>query len=250
MVYWERMKYLLLADIHANLEAFEAVLEHARRQGGFDEVWCLGDVVGYGPDPRECVRRLRALPHQAVAGNHDLVAIRKLSVDEFNPEAAEAALWTASQLSPPEVEYLASLPERLELEDTVLVHGSPREPVWEYVTTESHALANFPAFEGRLCLVGHSHVPLVFSYAAHTGRRWGSLMPPELKLEAGVRYIVNPGGVGQPRDGDPAASYAIYDSQAATIYHYRVPYRIAATQAKMLQAGLPRSLIARLSYGR
>lgn len=245
------MRYLVLADIHGNLEAFEAVLEHAQQQDSFDEVWCLGDIVGYGPDPGECVRRLQALPHKAVAGNHDLAAIGKLDVDEFNPGAAAAALWTARQLSKQEADYLASLPERREVDGVTLAHGSPREPVWEYLLSMGAAEASFAAFPGRLCFVGHSHVPLVFRCSVATGACDGGLMPSDLRLEShGVRYIANPGGVGQPRDGDPRASYLVYDAQSDVIRHFRVPYPIASTQAKMLQAGLPHNLIARLSYGR
>lgn len=251
MLYCADMRYLVLADIHGNLEAFESVLDNAQTQGGFDEVWYLGDVVGYGPDPAECVRRLRALPHKAVAGNHDLAAIGRLDIDEFNPEAAAAALWVARQLSRQEAEYLASLPQRLEVGDVTLAHGSPRDPTWEYVLSLEAAAAGFAAFPGRLCFVGHSHVPLVFLCSTATGACDGGLMPPEVKLEPqGVRYIVNPGGVGQPRDGDPRASYIIYNASDNLIRHFRVPYPIATTQAKMLQAGLPHRLIARLSYGR
>ena len=245
------MRSLVLGDIHGNLEAFEAVLEDAGKQGGFDEVWCLGDVVGYGPDPSLCLRRLRELPHRALAGNHDLAAIGKLGIEDFNPEAATAALWTAGQLAAEDAAYLAGLPERIEVDGVLLVHGSPRLPVWEYLLSVDIAQMSFPAFEGRLCFVGHSHVPLVFRYSPATETCLGQYLPRELELEPqGMRYIVNPGGVGQPRDGDPAASYAIFDTGASVIYHYRVPYYIAATQAKMLRAGLPGHLIARLSYGR
>ena len=182
-----------------------------------------------------------------MAGNHDWAAIGKVDVSDFNPEAAAACLWTGRQLSPDDMEYLQNLPLSEVHGDFTIVHGSPREPIWEYVLSTSIACDNLQHFDTRYCLIGHSHVPIVFRHQGDTCIP--SELPAELKLGE-ERLIVNTGGVGQPRDGDPRAAYAIYDEDASTIYHYRIPYDIEATQARMIQQGLPSFLIARLSHGR
>jgi len=240
------MRYALLADVHGNLAAFQAVLKDIEERGGVDEVWCLGDIVGYGPDPSECIALLRQLPHLCVAGNHDWAAIGKVDIADFNPDAAQACRWTATQLTPEDVRYLENLPLTLRRDDFTIVHGSPREPIWEYVLSTQIAKANFGYFETRFCLIGHSHVPLVFENVGES--RLLEELPAELKLGEN-RLIINPGGVGQPRDGDPRAAYAIYDERNKAIYHYRVPYDIEATQERMVRQGLPSFLVVRLSYG-
>lgn len=241
------MRYAILADIHANLVAFKTVLNEIEASGGVEQLWCLGDIIGYGPDPSACIDLLRQYPHLCVAGNHDWAAIGKVDVSDFNPEAAEACLWTGRQLSPDDIEYLQSLPLSAAHGDFTIVHGSPREPIWEYVLSTSIAYDNFQHLDTRYCLIGHSHVPIVFRYQGDTCIP--VKLPAELKLGA-ERLIVNPGSVGQPRDGDPRAAYAVYDEDASTMYHYRIPYEIEATQARMIQQGLPDFLIARLSHGR
>jgi diadenosine tetraphosphatase ApaH/serine/threonine PP2A family protein phosphatase len=242
------MRYAILGDIHSNLTAFEAVLRDAGDRGGFDKIWCLGDVVGYGPDPHECIERLRQFEHVCVAGNHDWAAIGKMNTVEFNPVAARACHWTAQQLAAEDIDYLQNLPLSLCQDGFTLVHGSPREPIWEYLLSIESAQDNFAYFETAYCLVGHSHVPLIFELA---GNRAAYRMFPEgANLKLGKkRLIINPGGVGQPRDGDPRASYALYDTEARTVYHYRVEYDIPATQKKMAERGLPMPLIMRLSVG-
>ena len=243
------MRYAIIADIHANLAAFTAVLDDIERRGGVEERWCLGDVVGYGPDPHQCIELLRHYNHVCVAGNHDWAAIGKLSLSEFNPDAAAACRWTAQQLSPEDVDYLESLPLVIEKDDFTLVHGSPREPIWEYLLSISTARQNFTYFQSQFCLVGHSHVPLVFRYT-ETGACSFSPFLTNIGLVLGKsRLIINPGGVGQPRDGDPRASYAIYDSQARVVRLYRIPYDINVTQNKMVKHNLPVRLVARLSHG-
>ena len=157
------MRYALLADIHANLAAFTTVLKDIERRGGVEELWCLGDIVGYGPDPGPCIELLRQYQHICVAGNHDLAAIGKLDISDFNPDAAFTSRWTAGQLSPEHIKYLAGLPTVIEKDDFTLVHGSPREPIWEYLTSSSVAKESFACFKSHFCLVGHSHRPLVFS---------------------------------------------------------------------------------------
>jgi len=243
------VRYAIIADIHANLAAFTAVLDDIERRGGVEERWCLGDVVGYGPDPHQCIELLRHYNHVCVAGNHDWAAIGKLSLSEFNPDAAAACRWTAQQLSPEDVDYLESLPLVIEKDDFTLVHGSPREPIWEYLLSIGNAKQNFAYFQSQFCLVGHSHVPLVFRYT-ETGACSFSPFLTNIGLVLGKsRLIINPGGVGQPRDGDPRASYAIYDSQARVVRLYRIPYDINVTQNKMVKHNLPVRLVARLSHG-
>jgi len=243
------MRYAIIADIHANLAAFKAVLDHIERRGGVEEIWCLGDVVGYGPDPCQCIELLRQYNHVCIAGNHDWAAIGKAALSEFNPDAAIACRWTAQQLSPEDIKYLESLPEVIQKEDFTLVHGSPRQPIWEYLISVSSAKENFAYFQSQFCLIGHSHVPMVFKYD-ETGTCSFSQFMPNVGLALGKsRLIINPGGVGQPRDGDPRASYAIYDNETGMVRLYRVPYDIGITQTRMVKHNLPIRLVARLSQG-
>ncbi len=243
------MRYAVLADIHANLAALEAVLEDIRKKGGVDETWCLGDIVDYGPDPRECIELVRRLTPFSIVGNHDLAAIDKADLAYFNPDAATASRWTSTQLTAEDIAYLESLPLILERDGFTLAHGSPRDPVWEYVFSAGIAAGNFDYFESQICLVGHTHVPMVFRL-----ERDGSCLSagfyPGVGLALGeTRMIVNPGGLGQPRDGDPRASYAIYESEGRIMRLYRVPYNIKATQDRMMRAGLPIRLVTRLAEG-
>lgn len=241
------MRVLVLSDIHANLAALDEVLDHA---DDADTIWCLGDVVGYGPEPNGCVNRLRELePEYWLAGNHDWAALDKLDISDFNAMARQAALWTREQLTPENFAFLATLPTRVQAsEQFTLAHGSPRHPIWEYVLDVRAATANFDHFDTPYCLVGHTHVPAIYR------QRNGRVQVPNyalgepLELENG-RLIINPGGVGQPRDGDPRASYLILDIEALTVTYHRVAYPIQETQAKMAEAGLPSRLITRLNYG-
>jgi len=243
------MRYAIIADIHSNLAAFQAVLEDIEHQGGTGKLWCLGDVVGYGPDPHQCIELLRQTDHVCVAGNHDWAAINKIDTATFNPDAAAACHWTAQQLNPADKEYLEKLHLVIEEGDFTLVHGSPREPIWEYLISTGIARENSTYFKSQFCLVGHSHVPLVFSYDNKGGCSYGQFLP-NVGLALGKnRLIINPGGVGQPRDGDPRASYAIYDDETGRIRLYRVPYDISSTQDRMVARGLPMRLVARLGRG-
>ena len=243
------MRYAIIADIHANLAAFTAVLDDIKRWGGVDEIWCLGDIVGYGPDPHQCIELLRQYNHVCVAGNHDWAAIGKLATSEFNPDAGIVCRWTTQQLSPEDVEYLENLPEIIQKGDFTLVHGSPREHIWEYLISIGSAKENFDYFQSQFCLVGHSHVPMVFKYD-ETDTCSSSQFVPDIKLVLGKsRLIINPGAVGQPRDGDPRASYAIYDSETEMIRLCRVPYDVGVTQTRMVKQNLPMRLVARLGQG-
>ena len=240
------MRYAILADIHGNLDAFQSVLQDIDGRGGVDELWCLGDIVGYGPEPSACLALLREYPHICVAGNHDWAAVGRIDTADFNPDAAAACKWTAGQLSAADREYLQALPLTLTHGDFTMVHGSPRDPLYEYIFSAVSAAGNLQSFGTTHCLVGHTHVPAVFMDAE--GKCLKASLPAILQLGGG-RSIINPGGVGQPRDGDPRASYAVYDNAERVIYSYRIPYDIAAVQGKMSEAGLPVYLSERLSEG-
>jgi diadenosine tetraphosphatase ApaH/serine/threonine PP2A family protein phosphatase len=243
------MRCLVLSDIHSNLEAFRAVLEDA---GPVDEVWCLGDVVGYGPDPNGCVELLRSLSHLCIAGNHDWATLGKLDLSDFNPDAREANLWNREQLIAENLAYLDERPESLVVGDFTLSHGSPRHPIWEYIIYTSTAQTNFDFFDTPYCLAGHTHTPVVFRLQDRDGEELCEPLAPShakaLILNEG-RYIINPGSVGQPRDGDPRASYAILDTEALSVEHRRVGYPVEETQAKMMERNLPLRLVLRLGYG-
>jgi diadenosine tetraphosphatase ApaH/serine/threonine PP2A family protein phosphatase len=241
------MLVAIVSDIHGNLAALQAVLADLPP---VDEVWCLGDIVGYGPKPNECLDTILNRKHLAIPGNHDWAAVGKLSTAEFNPDARRAVEWTASQLSPANREILSNLPTELVVGDFTLAHGSPREPIWEYILAMGQAVANMDYFATRYCLVGHTHIPAVFLMPSPTERP-GLLQPsPETPVPLGERRLIaNPGSVGQPRDGDPRAAYALLDLSGRTLTFRRVAYDIAATQAEMRRAGLPNSLWMRLSYG-
>jgi diadenosine tetraphosphatase ApaH/serine/threonine PP2A family protein phosphatase len=239
------VRVAVISDIHSNLSAFQAV---AADFGEVDEVWCLGDLVGYGPDPNECIALLREYAHVGVVGNHDWAALGNVDTSYFNAAAAAAAAWTKHQLSDESRAYLAELPLEVDREDWRIVHGSPRDPIWEYVLEAAQAEELFPLFPGRGCLIGHSHIPLIF---VETPDRVAYLRPEygePLDLESS-RVIVNPGGVGQPRDRDPRASYVRLDTAAGTLEFRRVAYDVESVQARMRAAGLPRPLWQRLAYG-
>lgn len=244
------MRCLIVSDIHGNLEAFDAVLQSAT---GYDQVWCLGDIVGYGPNPHECIQRLRSLPFVTVAGNHDWAVVNLVDLNDFNADAQGAAHWTYDQLTQDDREFLAGLPARVVLHGFTLVHGSPRYPVWEYILQPSIARASFAHFDTLCCLVGHTHVPFIYSMDdSRDGARCKSQAPPHdalVPLTDVPRMIINPGSVGQPRDGNPLAAYAILDTEERTMLFQRQAYPVEETQRKMDQHNLPPRLIARLSFG-
>ena len=243
------MRALIVSDIHANLEAFQTVIDDVEGSGGFGQIWNLGDLVGYGPDPGGCIELLREYDHIGVAGNHDLAAVGRIGLEWFNTYAAAAARWTKTQLSDEHIDYLRALPLRVEVDDFTAVHGSPRDPVWEYVVSRDVATANFGHFDTLRCLVGHSHLPFICRLG-DAGAEFFDF-PADVAIGLGdIRCIVNPGSVGQPRDGLPTASYAVYDSDAGTITHHRTAYDIPATQRKMRERGLPGYLVDRLAVGR
>lgn len=242
------MKVLLLSDIHANLAALEAVLADA---GECDSVWNLGDTVGYGPKPRECLDRLVDLfANPVLVGNHDLACIGEVDVSEFNPVAQLASRWTSLQLGMDHRAYLNALPAVTISGAYTLAHGSPRSPVWEYVTTPQIAAENFAYFDTDVCFIGHTHVAM---YAlVREGSEEVEVGPladdQSIDLLAG-RFLINPGSVGQPRDRDSRAAYAILDTDLGSLTAHRVTYDVALTQKQMAMANLPDVLIARLIHG-
>ena len=245
------MRCLIVSDIHGNLAALDAVLADVNLDT-VDRIWCLGDVVGYGPCPEECISRvLEFSDYLCVAGNHDWAALGKLDLRSFNTDARIANTWTQSALTPVVREYLSGLPTWLERDGFYMAHASPREPVWEYILDATLAYANFAHFSAAYCLVGHTHVPFVFELDEE--RKRCEPLAPSLSapMELGPhRAIINPGSVGQPRDGDPRASYAILDTERMTWAFRRVAYSVEITQECMRAQGLPRRLIERLAAGR
>ena len=263
------MRVLILSDIHANFVALETVIADAA--GRYDTIWCLGDVVGYGPAPNECVDFVQSEAALCVIGNHDWAVLGRpgLDIAHFNPLARAAVEWTQTELSEKSHRFLDSLPaEPLEPEGAgsiLITHASPREPVSEYVQTPETALENFAHFETKMCLVGHTHKPAIFHWQlrkiySRRGRRNGIpvtvdfLRPYEaqrvrLELTELQRLILNPGSVGQPRDNDPRAAYALLDLEALTWEQRRVAYPVDLTQSQMRAVQLPRRLIDRLTFG-
>lgn len=245
------MRTLILSDIHANWVALEAVLEDTR--GRWERLWFLGDLIGYGPNPNECVERLRELdPAIALSGNHDWAVLGKLDTEEFNDDARWAVNWTRKTLTTENRAYLDGLPPLSVAPPFTLAHASPRHPVWEYILDLQTALENFAYFDTPACLVGHSHIPAIFLLDEESATL-------ELNLPADgdiidmtpgrERLIINPGSVGQPRDGDPRAAYALFDDETHTWEMHRVPYDIAETQRRMKGYRMPSRLIERLDYG-
>lgn len=241
----------ILSDIHANLVALDAVLTACR---DCESIWCLGDLVGYGPEPSACIERIQAVAEVCIVGNHDLAAIGRLPLEQFNDLAAEAAEWTSRQLSASDREYLDARP-RLEVRgEFTLTHGSPRDPTWEYLVSEWDARGNFDCFTGAVCFVGHSHIPISFSISGQNETF------PDIETEVPRkgrvnyfgerRHIINVGSVGQSRDGDPRAAYVLVDTDKRTYTLKRVGYDVGVTQSRMRAAGLPSFLRERLALGR
>jgi predicted phosphodiesterase len=244
------MRIAVLSDIHANLAALDAV---AADCPPVDEVWVLGDTVGYGPQPNEVVAKLQSMGARSVLGNHDGAAIGTVDPAAFNPDARAAIMWTAGVIDPNTRAYLAALPEVRREGDVTAVHGSPRDPIWEYISSADIAAANFGSFDTRLCLFGHTHLPAVFNLADGVVEASPGL-PGDAALLGTGRLLVNPGSVGQPRDGLRDAAYGVLhlDGSAAddAFEFRRIGYDIDRTQRLMRDAGLPVRLVERLGYGR
>ena len=242
------MRILIISDIHANLAAFKAVLADA--EGQWDKVWFLGDLIGYGPDPNECVDLLQTLDHIALSGNHDWAVLNKLDITTFNAAARMAITLTRTSITDESRDFLDSLPPMVVEGQFTLAHASPRQPVWEYILDLDTAAANFDHFKTPYCLVGHTHVPVVFALDDEDNAVF-PIMPDNKNplLLDDARCIINPGSVGQPRDRDPRAAYALLDLDTLSWQYRRVAYPVHQTQEKMRQVGMPPRLVERLEFG-
>ena len=247
------MRYLILSDLHANSTALEAALSAV--DGRWEGVVCLGDVVGYGPDPNEVVDRVRALQAKTIRGNHDKAACGLENAEDFNPVARAAASWTHEHLRPDNLIYLQELPSGpLEADGLALVHGALHDED-EYVFAPAQALDGLLESPSPVTFFGHTHFQGGFSF--RDNQLEVIQLRPEpgagfaaLRVEQGTRYLLNPGSIGQPRDGDPRAAFAIADLDNRVVEFWRVPYDIDAVQQRMKRAGLPEPLILRLAFGR
>jgi diadenosine tetraphosphatase ApaH/serine/threonine PP2A family protein phosphatase len=239
------MRIGVLSDIHANLVALDAVLAAL---GQLDAIWQLGDVVGYGPEPDAVVARLAERDAIGVRGNHDAAAVGGSEIDQFNHDARRAMDWTRKTIGPDTRAWLAALPVRRTEGDLTLVHGSPRDPTWEYITSAPVARRNLDALDTPYGLHGHTHLPSVFRDDAGRVELVSPADGSRVTLD-GRRLLANPGSVGQPRDGDPRASALVLDLERGSLTWHRVAYDIAATQRAMRRQGLPDRLIERLDHG-
>jgi len=239
------MRILVLSDIHANLTALESVIADA---GEFDAAWCLGDIVGYGPDPNECLDVVRALPGLVcVLGNHDAAMIGEIDSEAFNPEARVSIEWTKETVTEENMAFMVDLPKHIAVDRVTIVHGSPRAPTFEYLLHPYTATLNFAYFETDFSFFGHTHIPTIFRLRNGYADLAVLEAPAEFALEP--RLMINPGSVGQPRDRDPRAAYAIYDTTGNRWEYRRVEYDIAAVQDRMKAVGLPLKHIQRLAEG-
>jgi diadenosine tetraphosphatase ApaH/serine/threonine PP2A family protein phosphatase len=241
------MRVAVVSDIHSNLVALEAVLA-AIDEDAPDELWCLGDLVGYGPKPNECTLLMQERAHVCLCGNHDLAVRGTLDLWEFSGDAGTAARWTRTVLRDEALAFLNSLEPAGKADGVALFHGSARDPVWEYVLSGEAALTTLVLTEEPLVLVGHSHVALQIQLRGDELDGGLAAAGTELEL-AGSRSLLNPGSVGQPRDGDPRAAYVLLDLDTRTASFRRVDYDIERTQAEMAEAGLPEALALRLAVG-
>jgi predicted phosphodiesterase len=241
------MRIAVISDVHANLHALEAVLAEVDA-AAVDELWCLGDLVGYGPRPNECAALLRERTTVCLAGNHDLVVLGKIPLAEFAGEAAAAAAWTRTVLDEEARSFLGGLEAHGERPGVELFHGSPRDPVWDYVLSADAGRRTFAATAAPLVLVGHSHLALELSGDASAVRGGQAAAGTRLDLDAG-RRLLNPGSVGQPRDGDPRASAMLLDTDKNAVEWRRVEYPVERTQQLMEKLDLPPRLVARLQFG-
>ncbi len=242
------MRYGIISDIHSNLEALRRVLSGLGEKK-VDCCLCAGDIVGYGADPAECIRLVRDNCSAAVCGNHDYGIFDDEVLDWFNPEAREAILWTREQLSEDEVEFLKGLEMKKPMDDFMLVHSTalfPKE--WKYIVTVDEAADSFEGFDEKICFIGHSHKPMIFTFNEKNSEcRFGS--EPLTLIVPHLRYIINVGSVGQPRDGDPRAAFAVFDTVKREVEICRVDYDVKSAGEKIIKAGLPEALGVRLGFG-
>jgi diadenosine tetraphosphatase ApaH/serine/threonine PP2A family protein phosphatase len=240
------MRVAVISDVHGNRHALDAVLGDIAAES-VDALWCLGDTVGYGPQPNECCRLVQTHADLCLVGNHDLVALGELTVSDFNEEAAAAAIWTSRELTEESRTFLRGLEPQAVADGVELFHASARDPVWEYVLSEESAHATFELTSSPLVLVGHSHVALALMLDGRGVA--GGVAGAGTTLELSGRWLVNPGSVGQPRDGDRRAAWLLADLEQRSVAFRRVDYPFERTQAEMAEAGLPQGLAARLARG-
>jgi predicted phosphodiesterase len=241
------MKVLIISDIHANLPALEAVLDHCEN---IDAVWCLGDLVGYGPDPNECVQRVRSLPNLVcVLGNHDAAALGQIDLAAFNFDAQQSTLWTQLTLTEENKRFLLSLSEKQTIEQVTLCHGSPQNPIWEYVLDTYTAQVNFQFFNTPYCFVGHSHLPLSYFQPKLGDEVQMHILHENQPVTLVPRAILNPGSVGQPRDHDPRASYVLFDTETLEWNMKRAAYPVEDVQDRIRLYNLPGRHALRLTHG-
>ncbi|MGK7345298.1 MAG: metallophosphoesterase family protein [Candidatus Nitrospinota bacterium M3_3B_026] len=242
------MRYALLSDAHSNLEAFDAVIADVKSYG-VDRVLFLGDIVGYGPNPNECIDRLLKVADLSLGGNHDWAVVGKTPVDYFNPYAREAVDWTMEVLREDHKDFLKRTRAIDIFDNFQVAHSTPCLPEeWRYIMSQTEAMENYPCIQGDTCFIGHSHQPIVIEYETQTSVR---VHRDSYKiLDHDRKYIVNVGSVGQPRDGDVRACWVAYDSEVGSVEFRRVPYDVAAVQEKMRRIGLPRYLVDRIAVGR
>jgi len=241
------MRVAVISDIHGNSHALEAVLDALGAEAA-DEIWCLGDTVGYGPEPNRCCALVAERTTLCLAGNHDLAVSGAISLEEFNGDAAAAVRWTRQAIDAASLEFLRGLSPLGRREGVELFHGSPLDPIWDYVLSEEAARRSFEATSAPLVLVGHSHVALVLSFDG--ARIAGGLAAADEAVPLGnERFLLNPGSVGQPRGKDPRAAWMLVDLDAATVSFHRTEYAVGATQAEIRARGLPEALALRLALG-
>jgi predicted phosphodiesterase len=242
------MRILVMSDIHANYTALEAVLKSA---GEVDETWCLGDLVGYGPDPNAVVEEIREIKNlTCLLGNHDVAAIGKMPLETFNGDARKSLMHHEKVLSASNMDFLNSLPSKTKVRgEATMAHGSPRDPLWEYILNTLSARLNFEHFDTPWCFVGHSHIQCMFALDEQNDRVTLEQVKPDITISLRSKLILNPGSVGQPRDRDPRAAFAIYDTEARTWTPRRAEYNIAEVQERIRSAGLPEKHAARIAEG-
>ena len=242
------MRVLVISDIHANFTAFEAVLKDA---GKVDETWCLGDLVGYGPDPNAVVEEVQDIPHlTCILGNHDMAAIGKMPLEAFNGDARRSLIYHEKVISASNMDFMRSLSANVKvLGEATIAHGSPRDPLWEYILNALTARVNFENFDTPWCFVGHTHIQCMFALDENTDRITLDQTKADHAINLRSKLILNPGSVGQPRDRDPRAAYAIYDTEARTWTPHRVTYNIPEVQERIRAAGLPEKHALRIAEG-
>jgi len=242
------LRYGIISDIHGNLEALGAVLEEIQKHK-IDQLICLGDIVGYGANPNECIELVRQNCQVILAGNHDYAALKKVDTSNFNNYAQDAIGWTIGNLTPESNAFLETLKVFHKVDQVYFVHSTPMDPTdWNYILSTFDAYQSFQEFQEQICFIGHSHVPIIFMNRQR--HRYDIIEKKELHIDQKNRYIINVGSVGQPRDLDSRAAYGIFDDELRTFTLYRVEYDIEKTQAKMRAAGLPEFLIVRLQLGK